>query len=99
MSARARTRFDRFQPASSIYDPDLGIVATLRALICRDATVLGLLVLLTAITGIRLLFSGNQYAIADLTPFSPNLLASCLLPYQSVGLGRDNPGASPSLCR
>ncbi len=46
----------------------------------------------------RLLASPSQFAINDLGPFGPPMLQSCPLMYASMGLGRENPHTSPSLC-
>jgi hypothetical protein len=58
----------------------------------------GIVVVATACVGARLLLSHAQYVQADLQPFSRHLLDACALPYENIGLGRENPAASPSLC-
>jgi hypothetical protein len=47
---------------------------------------------------VRILLSPGQFVINDFMPFSRQMLLTCLLPYESAGVGRENPNAVPVFC-
>src|SRR3982074_884365 len=57
-----------------------------------------IIVTLTGLASSRILLSPSQFVINDYMPFSPKMLLTCLLPYETAGLGRENPNAVPVFC-
>lgn len=81
----------------AIQDADAGRIATRTAFWSR-AIVPVLLVVVTFALGWRLAVSPQQFAINDFGPIGASMLQTCLLSYDSTGVGRENLHTIPGYC-